>query len=135
MARARRGEPQWLTRRMLDVIHDAQLREHGGSPGIRDEGLLESALGRAQHKFGYEDRPDLATLAAAYAFGLVKNHGYVDGNKRAAFMAAYVFLGLNDHDVDAEEPDVVTTMDRVAAGRLSESGLADWLRARLRPIA
>jgi len=115
---------------MLDVLHDAQLREHGGSPGTRDEGLLESALARPQHKFAYAKRPDLATLAAAYAFGLARNHGYVDGNKRTAFMAAYVFLGLNGHDLEAEEPDVVTTMERVADGRLPEKGLADWIRAR-----
>ena len=126
----RRTEPRWLTRRMLDVLHDAQLREHGGSPGTRDEGLLESALARPQHKFAYAKRPDLATLAAAYAFGLARNHGYVDGNKRTAFMAAYVFLGLNGHDLEAEEPDVVTTMERVADGRLPEKGLADWIRAR-----
>ncbi len=117
---------------MLHAIHDSQLREHGGSPGVRDEGLLESALARPQQKFAYAGRPDLATLAAAYAFGLAKNHGFVDGNKRTAFMAAYVFLGLNGRDLDAEEPDVVTTMERVADGRLAEAGLADWIRDKLR---
>ena len=130
----RRTEPRWLTRRMLDVLHDAQLREHGGSLGTRDEGLLESALARPRHKFAYAKRPDLATLAAAYAFGLARNHGYVDGNKRTAFMAAYVFLGLNGHDLEAEEPDVVTTMERVADGRLAEKGLADWIRAHFRRL-
>ena len=119
---------------MLDAIHDAQLREHGGSLGIRDEGLLESALARPRHKFAYAGRRDLATLAAAYAFGLAKNHGFVDGNKRAAFMAAYVFLGLNGQDLEAAEPDVVTTMERVADGRVTEAGLAEWIRDRLRPI-
>jgi len=119
---------------MLDAIHDAQLREHGGSLGIRDEGLLESALARPRHKFAYARRPDLATLAAAYAFGLAKNHGFVDGNKRAAFMAAYVFLGLNGQDLEAAEPDVVTTMESVADGRVTEAGLAEWIRDRLRPI-
>jgi death-on-curing protein len=73
-------------------------------------------------------------LAAAYAFGLAKNHGYIDGNKRVAFMAAYVFLGLNGHDLDADEPDVARTMDRVADGRLSEAGLATWLRPAIRPL-
>lgn len=119
---------------MLEAIHDAQLREHGGSPGIRDEGLLESALARPRQKFAYASRPDLATLAAGYTFGLAKNHGFVDGNKRAAFMAAYVFLGLNGHDLEAAEPDVVTTMERVADGRVTEAALADWIRDRLRPI-
>src|SRR4051794_15559763 len=97
----RRRAPKWLTRQMLDVVHDAQVREHGGTPGVRDEDMLESALARPQQKWAYADSPDLATLAAAYAFGLAKNHGYVDGNKRVAFMAAYVFLGLNGKDLDA----------------------------------
>jgi death-on-curing protein len=119
---------------MLEAIHDAQLREHGGSPGIRDESLLESALVRAQHKFAYGARVYLATLAAAYAFRLARNHGFVDGNKRAAFMGAYVFLGLNGRDLDAAEPDVVTTMERVASGRLTEAGLASWIREKLRPV-
>src|SRR5947209_5104893 len=123
---ARRREPTWLTRRMLDALHDAQLREHGGSPGVRDGGLLESALARPRHKWAYASRPDLAMLAAAYAFGLAKNHGYVDGNKRVAFVAAYVFLGLNGQDLEASEPDVVTTMERVADGRLKEAALAEW---------
>src|SRR6184192_1067209 len=119
---------------MLDAIHDAQLREHGGSLGIRDEGLLESALARPRNKFAYARQPDLATLAAAYAFGLAKNHGFVDGNKRAAFMAAYVFLGLNGQDLEAAEPDVVETMEGVADGRVSERALAAWMRERLYPI-
>lgn len=119
---------------MLDVLHDAQLREHGGSPGVRDNGLLESALARPQQKWAYDEAPDLAMLAAAYAFGLAKNHGYVDGNKRVAFMAAYVFLGLNESDLEADEPDVVRTMERVADGRVSETGLADWFRAGIRPL-
>ena len=134
MAR-RPSEPRWLTRQMLEALHDAQLREHGGSSGVRDEGLLESALARPQHKFAYADRVDLATLAAAYAFGLAKNHGFVDGNKRAAFMAAYVFLGLNDKDLDAEEIDVVATMEGVADGRVTEVKLAIWIREHLRPIS
>jgi death-on-curing protein len=119
---------------MVEAIHDAQLREHGGSPGIRDEDLVESALARPRHKFAYGVRVDLATLAAAYAFGLARNHGFVDGNKRAAFMSAYVFLGLNGYDLEAAEPDVVTTMERVASGRVSEAALAKWIREKLRPL-
>lgn len=130
----RRRAPTWLTRRMLDVLHDAQFREHGGAPGVREEGVLESALARPQQKWAYAESPDLATLAAAYVFGLVKNHGYVDGNKRVAFMAAYVFLGLNGKDLDADEPDVVTTIKRLAAGRLSEVAVADWFRAHIQPL-
>ena len=117
---------------MLDLVHDAQLREHGGLPGVRDEGLLESALARPQQKWAYAESPDLATLAAAYTFGLAKNHGYMDGNKRVAFMAAYVFLGLNGKDFDAAEADVASTMERVAAGGLSEPALVAWFRANRR---
>ena len=119
---------------MLEAIHDAQLREHGGSPGVRDEALLESALARPQHKFAYAAGVDLAMLAAAYAFGLARNHGFVDGNKRSAFMGAYVFLGLNGQDLEAAEPDVATTMEYVASGRLTEAGLASWIREKLRPV-
>jgi death-on-curing protein len=129
---ARRREPRWLTRRLLDVIHDAQIREHGGATGVRDEGLLESALARPQQKWAYAEKPDLATLAAAYAFGLVKNHGYVDGNKRVAFMAAYVFLGMNGYDVDLDEADVAATIERAAAGRIAELALAEWFREHLK---
>ena len=119
---------------MLDVIHDAQIREHGGTPGVRDEGLLESALARPMQKFAYDEGVDLATLAAAYAFGLAKNHGYVDGNKRVAFMAAYVFLGVNAYDLDADEPEIVETIEGLASSRISESKLAAWIRATLRPL-
>ena len=119
---------------MLQAIHEAQTREHGGSPGIRDEGLLGSALARPRHKFAYGSQTDLAVLAAAYAFGLAKNHGFVDGNKRVAFMAAYVFLGLNGQDLDAAEPDLVTVMEHVAAGRLTEAALAKWIREKLRGV-
>ena len=118
---------------MLDAMHQAQLREHGGSPGVRDEGLLESALARPQHKYRYAAKPDLGTLAAAYAFGLAKNHGFVDGNKRVAFVAAYVFLGLNGHELDATEHEVVVAIEGVAASRLSEVALAAWFRAKLQP--
>jgi len=131
---ARRREPRWLTRRVLDVIHDAQIREHGGAPGVRDEGLLESALARPQQKWAYAEKPDLATLAAAYVFGLVKNHGYVDGNKRVAFMAAYVFLGSNGYDIELDEADVAATIERAAAGRVTEAALAEWLRENLKRI-
>ncbi len=124
-------EPRWLTLQMLLSIHDAQLREHGGAPGVRDEGLIVSALARPRHKFAYAVRADIPMLAAAYAFGLAKNHGFVDGNKRTAFMAAYVFLGLNDLDLDADEPDIVTTMERLAAGRMTEIALASWIRSRV----
>ena len=119
---------------MLDAIHQAQLREHGGSPGIRDDAVIESALARPQNKFAYARKADWALLAAAYAFGLAKNHGFVDGNKRVAFVAAYVFLGLNGHDLDVTEPELVTTMQGVAASTVSEAALVKWFRARIQPI-
>jgi len=119
---------------MLDAVHDAQLREHGGASGIRDDGLIDSALTRPRHKFAYAAKSDLAVLAAAYAFGLAKNHGFVDGNKRTAFMTAYVFLGLNGHDIDATEPETVAAMEGVAASKVTEASLAAWFRDRLKPL-
>jgi death-on-curing protein len=114
---------------MVDAIHQAQLREHGGSPGVRDDGLIESALARPRNRMAYARQPDLATLAAAYAFGLARNHGYVDGNKRVAFMGAYVFLGLNGCEVVAEEAEVVVMIEGLAAARVTERALANWFRA------
>lgn len=120
---------------MIDAIHADQLRQHGGFPGMNDEGLVESALARPRNRWAYADadKPDLAGLAAAYGFGLAKNHGFRDGNKRIAFMAMYVFLGLNDQRIVAEEPAVVELMKDVAAGACSESELANWLRAHMEP--
>jgi death on curing protein len=101
---------------------------------VRDEGLLQSAPARPQHKFEYAVRADWGVLAAAYAFGLAKNHGFVDGNTRVAFMAAYVFLGLNGYDLDADEPEIVATMEGVAASAMTELALAKWFRGRLQPL-
>ncbi|MEK7402789.1 MAG: type II toxin-antitoxin system death-on-curing family toxin [Gemmatimonadota bacterium] len=131
-ARVREGadEPRWVTRAQLDAIHQAQLHEHGGSAGARDEGLLESALDRARNKFAYGET-DLSVLAAAYAFGLTKNHGFVDGNKRTAFQAMYVFLGLNRYDLDVGEPEVVDVMNRLASGKLTEAAFAAWIKTHL----
>lgn len=120
---------------MIDAIQADQLRQHGGFPGMNDEGLIESALARPRNRWSYaEDRaPDLAELAAAYGFGLVKNHGFRDGNKRIAFLATYVFLGLNGQRITAEEPAVVELMKDVAASACSESELAHWLRTHTKP--
>lgn len=120
----------WVTRAQLQAIHLAQVREHGGSPGVRDEGLLDSALNRARNKFAYGET-DIAALAAACAFGLAKNHGFVDGNKRAAFQAMYVFLGLNGYDLEAPEPEVVDVMNRLASGGITEAAFAEWVRAHM----
>lgn len=126
-------EPRWLTRDEVDALHDDLVREFGGLPGVASEHLVESALARPRSGFAYGGA-DVVACAAAYAYGLAKNHGYCDGNKRTAFMAAYVFLGLNGLELDAEELDVVETMVLLATDRLSERGMADWLRARVARI-
>ena len=127
MAR-RRPEPQWLNRVVVDAIHNDQLREHGGLPGIRDETILESALARPQQKWHYADVSDIPTFAAAYAFGLVNNHPYRDGNKRIGFLAMITFLGLNGHDFAATDAEVVAVILALADGSGSEESLADWIR-------
>ena len=118
---------------MIDAIHLDTIRAHGGLPGVRDENALESALARPQHRWAHGRRVDLAGLAATYGFGLARNHPYRDGNKRVAFLAMLVFLGLNGFDLEAPEPNVVTVMLMVAAGDLSEAALAKWLRVHLVP--
>ena len=129
-----RRAPRWLTKAMVLALQRAQVAEHGGAAGLRDEGLLESALGRAAQKLGYEPASDFAALAAAYGFGLARNHAFVDGNKRTAFLAMYVFLGLNGYDFEAPEPDVVATIERLAAGQITEAEFGDWVRAGMRPF-
>lgn len=124
-------EPRWVTRIVVDAVHFDQLREHGGLPGIRDEGALESALARPHNKWSYNKRSDLADLAAAYAFGLARNHPYRDGNKRISFLTLLIFLGLNDHWLSATEGEVVSAIVALAGGKLSESQLAKWIRLRL----
>ena len=124
-------EPRWVPRLVVDSAHLDQLRAHGGLPGVRDENGLEAALARPQQKWHYEPDSDLATLAAAYAFGLAKAHAFNDGNKRTAFLTAMIFLGLNGKDIDATEAEVVQAMTALAAGSLSEAAMATWIRERL----
>ena len=124
----RRGEPTWLSRVVVDAIHTDQLREHGGLPGTRDENVLESALARAKHTWHYSERVDLATLAAGYAFGLVRNHPYRDGNKRIGFLAMVTFLGSNGHDFQATDAEVVAEFLALAEGTVPEDALAEWIR-------
>jgi death-on-curing protein len=126
-------EPRWITERGLLLLHDESLAEHGGLAGVRDKGLLESALARPQNLFAYEGVKDVAQLAAAYAFGIAKNHPFVDGNKRAAFAAAGLFLAKNGLDLSAEQPDAYGMMMALAAGEISEEEFADWLRASTKP--
>ncbi|MCS3630067.1 death-on-curing protein [Salinibacter ruber] len=120
-------EPRWLTRKIVDAIHADQLKQHGGLPGARDEGAVESALARPKHLQTYGDDPSVHLLAAAYGAGLARNHGYRDGNKRTAFMAMYVFLRFNDQQVDAKEAVVVDLMKAVAQGDCEEEELTAWL--------
>lgn len=109
-------------------MHEEQLREHGGGYGIRDEGLMESALARPVQLFHYGNSPDMLTLAAAYGFGIAKNHPFVDGNKRTAFQCMYVFLLINGIEITATEVDTVVTILALADGSLSEAELAKWLK-------
>ncbi len=122
----------WLDLRVVLAVHDRQLAEHGGGSGIRDAGLLDSALARPQHASAY-DEPDLCTLAALYAGGIVRNHPFVDGNKRTAFLAAYIFLGRNGLRLIAPEDDAARQMIALAAGDLAEDAFAAWLRDHTRP--
>lgn len=118
---------KWLPKGAVLAMHARQLAEHGGGTGIRDEGLLESALQRPQNKFEYET-PDIADLAAAYAYGIAKNHPFVDGNKRTVIVAARTFLLLNGYQITASKEDRANTFIALAAGELSETDLANWIR-------
>lgn len=126
-------DPRWLSRTVVDAIHDDQVRQHGGLAGIRDEGAIESALARPKHLQSYADDPDAAQLAATYGAGLARNHGYRDGNKRTAFLVMYVFLRRNGFRIDAEQTAVVALMRAVAQGDCPEDELAAWLRAHTVP--
>lgn len=122
----------WITQRLALAIHDRQLAEHGGGTGVRDQSLLDSALARPQQLFAYGDPPpDIAALAASLAFGLARNHPFVDGNKRTAHVCYRVFLALNDAELVATDEDKYIAMLRLAEGSLGEAEFADWLRPRL----
>ena len=122
----------WLRRNALAALHAEQLAEHGGANGVRDEGLLDSALARPENLAAYGE-PDVFGLAAAYAFGVVKNHPFIDGNKRAGFMAAATFLALNGHLPTATDQEVVETVLALASGEVSEGEFARWLKTNSRP--
>ncbi len=121
------SEPEWLDTAIVLDVHAEQLALFGGADGVRDLGLIESALGRPRHKFAYGES-DLAALAAAYAFGIARNHPFVDGNKRAAFASMLVFLGLNGIDFDVPPQDATAMILALAAGEVSEESLARWIR-------
>jgi death on curing protein len=121
----------WIVDSVVLAIHEAQLAEHGGMVGVRDEGLLASALARPRNVQAYGENPDAASLAAAYGFGLSSNHPFLDGNKRTAFVVMELFLALNGWTLDADDAVCTSMMLTLAAGKLSEPMLAKWLRGHL----
>jgi death-on-curing protein len=121
-------EPVWVLREVVFLAHEQSLARFGGSAGLRDEGLLDSALGKPLNLFAY-GKPSVLELAASYAFGLVKNHPFLDGNKRAGFIAAVTFLQINGWRLEASEVDATIRTLALAAGEMSEADYADWLEA------
>lgn len=119
----------WLQKDIVLAVHEQQLAEHGGGAGVRDAGLFESALARPENLAVYAN-PDVADLAAAYGWGISRNHAFVDGNKRTGFVAVELFLDLNGYDLDASDADCVVTMLAVAAGDITEPEFAAWIRER-----
>jgi death on curing protein len=120
----------WIEEAIVLAVHEEQLAEHGGAVGIRDLGLLQSALARPQHLVAY-GKPDVAVLAAAYGYGIARNRPFMDGNKRTAFTVTELFLTLNGYELLADDPSCVVTVLRVAEGSLAEAEFADWIRANL----
>ena len=125
-------EPEWLTTSQILEMHARQLRLFGGPSGLRDAGALDSALGRAVNKWAYEEG-SLEELAAAYAFGIARNHPFVDGNKRSAFLAMATFLALNGSELDADPEEATAAILALAAGELAEDQLARWIRDNFGP--
>jgi death-on-curing protein len=120
-------EPFWLTRKIVIAIHDEQLTIHGGAGGLRDDSMLESALDRPKNRWSYE-QAELPELAAAYAFGIARNHPFIDGNKRTALLALYTFLGLNGVDFIVPEAEAAAMILALAAGEVNGEGLTRWIR-------
>ena len=127
------GEIVWIEKQALILLHNISLAEHGGSPGLRDEGLLDSALARPQNLVAYGE-PDLAACAASYGYGLAKNHPFIDGNKRAAFLGIGLCLDLNGLALEVGQPEAIATIFALAAGELSEDELGAWIRERATPL-
>jgi len=123
--------PRWLPKDLMLAVHDRQLAEHGGAAGVRDEGLLESALARPQNLFAYGEG-DAAALAAAYAFGIARNHPFIDGNKRTAYVACELFLMANGFQLTSSDEESLAMMLGLAAGEIGEAEFATWLRENVR---
>jgi death-on-curing protein len=127
-------EPRWLGRLVVDEAHFRQIREHGGAHGLRDENALESALARPQQRWHYQPDTRISELAAAYAYGLVRNHPYVDGNKRVALVVMVAFLERTGVEVTATNQEALSIMLALASGDVTEGGLADWIDAHSRAL-
>ena len=125
-------EPVWVLDDAVEAIHKRQLAEHGGGEGVRDAGLLASAMARPQNTFAYEAPVSLARLAAEYAFGIARNHPFVDGNKRTAFVVCLLFLRLNGRDIDATQEEKYDTFIKLAEGKLSVAKLEAWIEEQLK---
>ena len=121
---------RWIALEVVYAVHDRQLSEHGGGQGVRNPEAIESALARPRNLVAYGD-PDAAALAASYAFGLARNHGFIDGNKRTAWVIARLFLADNGCRLRFDKAEAVRTVEGLAAGRIDEQALADWFRSRL----
>ncbi len=121
------SEPRWISKKAFPLLHEESLSEFGGARGLRDEGLLESALARPRNTYVYNDAATLAELAASYCYGTAKNHAFVDGNKRAAFLCVGLFLAINGYRLAASQVEAIETMLGVAAGTVSEPELALWI--------
>lgn len=124
-------QPRWIPKAVVLAIHDEQLAEHGGGRGLRDDGLLEAALARPRNLFHYGDAPDLAALAAAYAYGLAKDHPFIDGNKRTSFVVCELFLALNGQELGLDDAEAVATWLTLASGGMTEAELAELVRSPL----
>jgi death on curing protein len=124
--------PRWIDKEALILLHAESLAEHGGLEGLRDEGLLDSALARPLNVHAYEEVTDIAGLAAAYGVGVARNHPFADGNKRAAFLSVGLFVGLNGQRLVADKADAIRVMLAVAAGELSESEFAEWIKVHMK---
>jgi death-on-curing protein len=129
------NEPVWVLDQVVFSIHKMLLAEHGGSPGIRDKALVDSALAKPKQRFAYEPESSIFELAASYSFGLAKNHAFIDGNKRIAFVVATLFLELNGFSFNAPESEVVVFFENLASGNIAEDELSDWFKTSSNSIA
>ena len=132
---ARTPKLRWVARLVVEAVQLDLIREHGGMPGLRDEHALEASLARPKQRRVYESGADLASLAASYGRGLCQGHPFADGNKRIAFLTMAIFLGLNGHEIEAPEAEVVAVMTALAAGEIDQEALASWVRSRMAPTS